>query len=92
MGKLWFSWPANRSQEYLLDSHACQQFNQVAWDVVNTHIPVVDAYWLTLSRPDHRQIDEDSKRGKKLVHHGVEVYNVLVRKWLSLILQMHVSQ
>ena len=93
-GNYGFSWPANRSQEYPLDSHACQQFNQVAWDVVNTHngIPVVDAYWLTLSRPDHRQIDEDSKRGKKLVHHGVEVYNVLVRKWLSLILQMHVSQ
>ena len=85
-GNYGFSWPATQFQEYPLDSQACHEFNQIAWHIMQDHdIPVVDAFWLSLSRPDHRQIDAENRRGKKLVHLGVELYHVLLRKWLSLV-------
>ena len=48
-------------------------------------IPVVDAFWLTRSRPDHRQVTHDNDIGNHLVHVGPEVYNVLLRQWLTVI-------
>eukprot|EP00977_Amphora_coffeiformis_P011919 scaffold2917_cov191-Amphora_coffeaeformis.AAC.12 len=50
-------------------------------------IPVMDSFWLTYARPDHREIDVLNSRGKKMVHAGVEVYNVLLRQWLIAVLQ-----
>ena len=38
-------------------------------------IPVVDTYWMTLSRPDHREVvqKETIRTSYKLVHLGVSV-------------------
>jgi hypothetical protein len=38
-------------------------------------------YWFTLSRPDHRQSDKINHLPKKLVHAGLQVYDILMRKW-----------
>ena len=48
----------------------------------------MDAYWMSLSRPDHREVhDRDASRTSyKLVHTGLEVYDVLVRQVLTIAL------
>jgi hypothetical protein len=46
-------------------------------------IPVLDSYWLTLARPDHREVDVDNSIGKHLVHAGPQVYDSLVRQWVT---------
>ena len=87
-GNYGFGWEPNRTQEYPFDSHACADFNDVAFKVMDQHdIPVMDSFWLTVARPDHRQIDPFNSRGKKLVHSGVEIYEVLLRKWMSIVLE-----
>ena len=86
-GNYGFAWPPDSPQLYPLDFHACLKFNQVAWDILQAKsIPVMDTFWLSLSRPDHREIDILNSRGKKIVHLGVELYDVLLRKFLSAIL------
>ncbi|KAL7556644.1 hypothetical protein ACA910_003945 [Epithemia clementina (nom. ined.)] len=87
-----YQWPLTKFQIYPRDSHACQVWNeQVAWPLMTQyHISVMDAYWLSHSRPDHREIinhaDANTPQRTKLVHLGVELYDVLLRKWLTLIL------
>lgn len=86
-GNWGFAWPPDSRQEYPLDSHTCGEFNQIAWEIMAKHeIHWVDAYWLSLSRPDHREINRENSKGKKLVHLGGEIYESLVQKWLTLIL------
>ena len=100
------TWPLTERQVYPRDAHACQIFNRVAWQVLQQQhqtnttmaIPTLDAYWLSLSRPDHREIKiptppkpNSTKPAKppgvsKLVHLGMELYQALLRKWLTLIL------
>ena len=87
-GNYGFVWEPNRTQEFPSDAHACADFNDIAFDLMDIYnIPVIDSYWMTLARPDHREIDEINSRGKKMVHAGVEVYDVLLRKWLSVVLE-----
>jgi hypothetical protein len=87
-GNYGFTWPTKVRQVYPHYTQPCGVFNDVAWNVMKDYdIPVMDAYWLTLARPDHREILKEIKIGGKLVHAGVEVYNLLIRKWVSLILQ-----
>jgi hypothetical protein len=50
-------------------------------------IPVMDAYWLTLSRPDHREVTKTNGIVEKILHAGPEVHSVLVRKWAMMILE-----
>ena len=86
-GNYGFAWPSERQQKYPVDSHVCGIFNEVAWEMMQDHnIPFLDTYWLSLSRPDHTQIQRGGKIGGKMVHLGVEIYDVLLRKYLSLIL------
>jgi hypothetical protein len=64
----------------------CEEFNHVAFEIMQQRrIPVVDAYWLSLARPDNREISEKNKLSKKLVHAGLEVYDVLIREWITLV-------
>ena len=55
--------------------------------ITQNGIPVMDAYWLSLSRPDHRQINVDNTLAGQLVHAGPEIYSVLTRKWAMMILE-----
>ncbi|KAL7556646.1 hypothetical protein ACA910_003946 [Epithemia clementina (nom. ined.)] len=88
-GMYGYQWPMTKNQVYPRDSHACQVWNeQVAWPLMTLYnISVLDAYWLSHSRPDHREINNNpAKQNAKLVHLGVELYDVFLRKWLTLIL------
>jgi hypothetical protein len=69
-----------------LHPSGCQAFNEIAWqEAAKADIPVMDAYWLTVPRPDHREVDNEQMVSKHMVHVGTESYSVLLRKWISLI-------
>jgi len=96
-------WPADRPQRLPLDTSYCRYFNHLAHDIVasynidyrksnnhdndNNSIVFLDAYWLTLARPDHRDAREGNALGKRLVHPGPEVYRVLLRKLLDVVME-----
>ena len=40
---------------------------------LNETLTIMDAYWLTFSRPDNRQVNKDNSIGAHLVHGGEEV-------------------
>jgi hypothetical protein len=85
-GNYGFAWPADY-QSLPKDPTAVAHWNEVAWEVLqpfSNEIAIMDAYWLTLSRPDHREL---GSIGKHLAHAGPQVYSVLMRKWAMLILQ-----
>lgn len=73
------------------------RFNEIAFDVLRgpstdqelfaKTIQITDAYWLTLPRPDHREVDEVSSIGKKLAHPGLEILSVLNRILMTLVLE-----
>lgn len=89
-GNYGVAWPADVWQVLPTDPTAIAHWNNVAWEVVqpfSKEIAVMDAYWLTLSRPDHRESDRLNSLGKHLVHAGPQVYDVLMRKWAMMILQ-----
>jgi hypothetical protein len=89
-GNYGVAWPADKWQVLPTDLTAIAHWNSVAWKVLqpfSNDIAVMDAYWLTLSRPDHRESNRFNSLGKRLVHAGPQVYYVLMRKWAMLILQ-----
>jgi hypothetical protein len=89
-GNYGVAWPADAWQVLPTDPTAIAHWNNVAWEVLqpfSNEIAVMDAYWLTLSRPDHRESDRLNSLGKHLVHAGPQVYYVLMRKWAMMILQ-----
>ena len=90
-GNYGVAWPTDRWQLLPADPTAVSVWNEVAWQVLEPFVAtgdvaVMDAYWLSLSRPDHRETDRSNDIGKKLVHAGPHVYSVLMRKWAMLIL------
>jgi hypothetical protein len=50
-------------------------------------IPVIDAFDLTLSRPDHTEITKEQQIGSHLVHHSWEVNSALNRMFFAMVLQ-----
>jgi hypothetical protein len=60
--------------------------------ILNNSVLVMDAYWITYSRPDHRQIDDESRIANKLMHAGPEVYSVLMRQWAAIIIDLILQQ
>jgi hypothetical protein len=81
------AWPW-RLQTFPLDTSMCAHFNEAALDVLSGYpsLHIMDTYWLTLARPDHRQVDEKNSLTGRLMHAGPEVYSVLTRKWAMAIL------
>jgi len=85
-GNFGFAWPPGEGQHFPLATQACEYFNTIAWDIMKAgKIPVMDAFWLTLARPDHREVTPGNEIGSHLVHAGPEIYSVLVRKWIMLV-------
>ena len=81
------AWPPHKLQPFPLSPNFVEHLNAVAWEIMNERqILVMDSYWLTLARPDHRQITMENTLSQHLVHAGEEVYSVLLRKWLAIIL------
>jgi hypothetical protein len=46
---------------------------------------VVDGYWITLARPDNREVNIDNAIGKHMVHAGQEVLDAMTRVWLTIV-------
>jgi hypothetical protein len=89
-GNYGVAWPADRWQVLPADPTAVAHWNNVAWEVLqpfSNEIAVMDAYWLTLSRPDHCESDRFNSLGKRLIHAGPQVNYVLMNKWAMMILQ-----
>jgi hypothetical protein len=83
------AWTPKSPQRLPKAPNMCDYFNEIAWSVMReNNIPVQDTYWLTLARPDHRQVDEENKVSNHLMHAGPEVYSILVRKWAMMILEV----
>jgi hypothetical protein len=81
------AWPADKKQSLPFSSSFAEHFNGIAWEVMQEFdIPVMDTYWLTLSRPDHREVTAKNDIPEKMAHAGPQVYSVLVRKWAMMIL------
>jgi len=86
------AWPASL-QAFPRTPHACHILNEIAWEVMSQNdIFVMDSYWLSLSRPDHRGVKNktetsDAVVSNHLAHAGPEVYSVLTRKWAMMILE-----
>jgi hypothetical protein len=81
-------WPAAKKQPMPFTTSFVEYFNEIAWDIMREmKVPVMDTYWLTYSRPDHREVDLLQDIKKKMVHAGPLVYSVLVRKWSMMILE-----
>jgi hypothetical protein len=83
-GNFGFAWDPARVQTLPLDTSSCAYFNEIAWSVMKeADIPVLDSYWLTLARPDHRESGDNNAIGAHLVHAGPQVYDSLVRQWVT---------
>ncbi|CAB9517278.1 expressed unknown protein [Seminavis robusta] len=101
-GNFGFAWPPTHPQPLPRDPNFVDHFNSdMLQEVVragtgtpnaagssgNTAISVMGAFWLTLSRPDHREVDKTNAIGKHLVHPGPEVLNALTRQWITMIIE-----
>lgn len=91
-GNYGVAWDPRYAQELPLDSAFVERFNQIAMDEihgVNTIAAalksnllfIVDAYWITLARPDNREVSKKADIGRKLSHPGLEVISHMVRIW-----------
>jgi hypothetical protein len=82
------AWLPNVTQALPFTSDFAHYFNEIAWDVMGElDIPVMDTYWMTYSRPDHRESTDTNTLAGKMAHAGPEVYDVLVRQWVMMILE-----
>jgi hypothetical protein len=81
-------WPLEHCQMLPMSPQMCEVVNTVAWPIMERHhLAVMDAYWLTRPRPDHRQVVENIPAGAALVHTGFDVYSALTRQWSMMILE-----
>jgi hypothetical protein len=72
-----------------MSPNAVQYFNEIAWDVIHDtfQFPVMDAFWMSVSRPDMRSIHGNNRIAANLAHAGPEVYSLLMRKWTMMIME-----
>lgn len=81
-------WNPGRPQGFTTSPHMVDAFNNVALRVLDGYdgFDIVDGYWLSLARPDNRQVDKANAVGKHLVHPGLEVLQAMVRTWMTVAL------
>jgi hypothetical protein len=81
-------WAPDATQPMPYNTDFIHYFNEIAWEVMKElDIPVMDTYWMTYSRPDHREADAYNALTAKMAHGGPEAYDVLERKWMMMILE-----
>jgi hypothetical protein len=88
-GNFGFMWRPTMSQRYPLSTHFVDAFNRAAFEVLSVYegtIVIMDGYWITLARPDNRQVDRENSPGKHMVHPGTEVLSALSRTWMTMVL------
>lgn len=83
------TWLPNTTQPMPFASDFAAHFNEIARQAMEEFkIPTMDSYWLTLSRPDHREVMPDNKLSDKMAHAEREVYIVLVRQVAMMMLEV----
>jgi len=96
-GNYGIAWDPRHAQELPLDAAFAERFNRVAVNQIgkmneaslrDKKIFIVDAYWMTLSRPDNRETNKEADIGKKLSHPGYEVTDYMVRVWWQVAMQL----
>jgi hypothetical protein len=88
-GNFGVEWPVNEPQSLSLSSNMVAHFNEIAYDVLSRvdGIHVLDVYWLTLARPDNRQVGlGNNVLGEHMVHPGQEVLHAMARVWMQVLL------
>jgi len=87
-GNYGFAWNPTAAQAYPQSTHFVDVFNRIAFEVLFDfeNIKIMDGYWLSLARPDNRQVSIDNAAGKHLVHPGLEVLGAMGRTWLTIVL------
>ena len=87
-GNYGFAWNPASAQVFSKSTHFVDALNHIAFRVFDDYdgFDIVDGYWVTLARPDNRQVDEYNSIGKHLVHPGMEVLRAMVRTWMTLVL------
>jgi hypothetical protein len=84
------AWGPTNGQTLPLDPSFVPYFNRIAVETLEKDYAanaflVVDGYWITLARPDHRETDRQARIGKKLSHPGPEVVDAMVRIWTMIL-------
>jgi hypothetical protein len=85
------AWGPTNGQTLPLDPSFVPYFNRIAVETLQSDdyaanaFQVVDGYWITLARPDHRETDRQVHIGKKLSHPGPEVVDAMVRIWTMIL-------
>jgi hypothetical protein len=82
------AWLPSVEQPFSLSPHFVHQLNNIAFRVFDEfkNIVAIDAYWLSLARPDNREVDRVNSVGKHLVHPGLDVLEAMTRSWMNLVL------
>jgi hypothetical protein len=91
-GNYGIAWDPRNAQELPLDEAFSKRFNQIAIDEIKKRrakdFHILDAYWITLARPDNRETNQRADIGKKLSHPGYEVVSYMVRIWWQVTLSI----
>ena len=96
-GNYGFAWDPRYAQELPLDAAFVERFNRIAVDelrrlnansTAQKKIAMVDSYWMTLARPDNREINKEIVVGQKMSHPGYEVTAYIVRVWWQVATQL----
>ena len=94
-GNWGFSWPIPKYQNFTFSTEFCDHMNRVALDVIrqseyyedDNGLLVMDGFWLSHTRPDHTEVNDDNGIGPHLVHPGPEVIHALTVQWLMVALR-----
>lgn len=91
-GNYGVAWDPRYAQELPLDSKFAERFNAIAVQQIQKlsrpSIEIIDAYWITLSRPDNRETNKNADIGKKLSHPGKEVITYMVMMWWNVVMNL----
>lgn len=94
-GNYGVAWSPMHGQGLPLDTGFVDRFNRIALDFISevkqktahNRLHIMDGYWVSLPRPDNREISKKADIGKKLSHPGHEVTYAMVRFFTTIILQ-----
>ena len=95
-GNYGVAWNPVHGQGLPLDAGFVDRFNRIAIDYIaevkqkttkSRRLHIMDGYWISLPRPDNREISKNADIGKKLSHPGHEVTYAMVRFFFMMVVQ-----
>lgn len=98
-GNFGVAWDPTQGQGLPLDAAFVDRFNRIAVEYIigqvvvvvgdskDSNLYIMDGYWISLSRPDNREVNKNADLGKKLSHPGHEVVYAMVRFFVMMMTQ-----